>query len=74
MDLNQILFDVSVILGSADFSHQAYQALQIGDILILKETVEEPLLAKVGSTDYFFATAGLYETHKAVVIDERIHA
>lgn len=73
MRIDDIPFSVSVLLGKAEIPLTAYAGLQVGDIIILDQEVSEGLVVRVGSTERYRATAGLYETHKAITIDGRIH-
>jgi flagellar motor switch protein FliM len=73
MKLEEIIFEVFVFLGKTSIPMRAYTGLQVGDILVLDQNIEKGLVTQVGSMEYFLATAGLFETHKAITIDERIH-
>lgn len=74
MKIDEIPFPIEVLLGRSELPFAAYQGLQIGDVIILDQNTEEGLVVRVGSNAYFRATAGLFETHKAVTIDGRIYA
>ncbi len=74
MDVDDIPFEIFVLIGEAEIPMGAYLSLQIGDILLLEQEVTTPFIFKVGEQEYFKGRLGLCETHKAVLIDERIHA
>jgi flagellar motor switch protein FliM len=69
MKIEDLSFDVTVLLGKVTLPLKSYLGLQVGDILVLEQSTEKGLVARVGSTERYFASAGLFETHKAIVID-----
>ena len=73
MKIDEIPFAVSVLLGEADIPLSAYLELQIGDVIVLNQKSEESLRVRIGSVEHYVATAGLFETHKAITIDGRVH-
>jgi flagellar motor switch protein FliM len=73
MKMDELPIEISAIIGSNILPVYAYLALQVGDILLLDQKAEEGLYLKAGEKKLFRATAGLFETHKAVTIDERIY-
>jgi flagellar motor switch protein FliM len=73
MNLDTIRFEVTVLLGKTTIPLKAYMGLQVGDVLILDQSIEKGLVTRVGSEKRYLATAGLFETHKAITIDERIY-
>jgi flagellar motor switch protein FliM len=72
MQIENIPFDVTVLLGKATLPLIAYLGLQIGDIVVLEQSAEKGLVTRVGSTERYLASAGLFETHKAIIIDGHI--
>lgn len=72
MKVDEIPFEVTVLLGKTSIPVKAYLGLQVGDVLILDQNTEQGLIARVGTAERYFVTAGLIETHKAIIIDERI--
>jgi flagellar motor switch protein FliM len=73
MKIDTLPFEISVLLGKTDLNIKSCLGLQVGDIIPLEQDVEKGLIVRIGSDDGFLATAGLFETHKAVIIDERIY-
>ena len=73
MNLDEIQFEMTTLLGRAEIPMRAYLGLQIGDILVLDQTIEEGLAVRVGEEERYRVSAGLLETHKAIRIDERVH-
>ena len=74
MDIQELCFDVTALIGKGRLPRESYLELQVGDILLLEQKVGEPLWIKVGEKPFFRAHPGLSETRKAVKIDERIHS
>jgi flagellar motor switch protein FliM len=74
MNIDDIQFEVSALLGKALIPVTAYFDLQVGDILVLDQPIEQGLVVRVGIQERYLATAGLFEIHKAIKIDERIHS
>jgi flagellar motor switch protein FliM len=73
MQIEQIPFEIRVILGTTSLSLTTYQELQIGDILMLDQPVDQRLVVRVGQQERYQGTAGLLGIHKAVLLDERIY-
>ena len=73
MEIEEISFEITALLGKSTLSWGGYLSLQVGDVLVLDQPIEKGLTARIGSEERFLATAGLFETHKAIVIDERLH-
>lgn len=71
--MDTIPFEITALLGTVDIPMKAYIGLQIGDILVLDQKIEDGLQVRVGEQTHYLVTAGLYETHKAILIDERIY-
>ena len=74
MKLDDIPFEVAALLGKSTISLTDYLGLQVGDILILDQPIEKRLILRAGEQELYQATAGLFETHKAVTLDERIYS
>jgi flagellar motor switch protein FliM len=74
MQTEKIPFEVTAFLGKTALSLSDYLGLQIGDILVLDQPIEKGLVTCISQSECFLATAGLFETHKAIIIDERIHS
>lgn len=73
MQIEEIPFEVTALLGKVELPHTTYKGLLIGDILVLDQTVDTRLIVRIGSQERYRATAGLFITHKAVTLDERIY-
>lgn len=73
MDIEELCFDVTALIGKVEIPMAAYLGLQVGDILLLDRKVGEPFMIEVGEDARFSGHPGLSETRKAVKIDERIH-
>jgi len=73
MDIEELSFDVSALIGKTEIPMTAYLGLQVGDILLLDQKVGEPFSIEVGEESRFSGRPGLSETRKAVKIHERIH-
>lgn len=74
MRLDHIPCELTVLLGRATVAQEICETLHVGDVIVLDQCIEEGLLTRVAQTDGFLATAGLFENHKAIVIDERIYS
>lgn len=74
MQIEEIPFEVTALLGTASLPQVAYMGLHLGDILVLDQTVDQRLVVRIGKQERYQATAGLFITHKAVTLDERIHS
>lgn len=74
MQIEEIPFEVTALLGTTSLPLTAYMGLHVGDIIILDQPVDQRLVVRIGKQDRYQATAGLFTTHKAVTIDERIHS
>lgn len=73
MQIDDLLLEVTAVLGKAEIPLAAYLGLHVGDILVLDQPIEQGLVVCVGKKERYLATAGLFETHKAITIDERIY-
>lgn len=73
MNIEELFFDVTALIGKTEIPMAAYLGLQVGDILLLDQKVGEPFSIEVGEEVRFSGRPGLSETRKAVKIDERIH-
>ena len=74
MHIEEISFEVTALLGTTSLPQVAYMGLHLGDILVLDQTVDQRLVVRIGKQERYQATAGLFLTHKAVTLDERIHS
>jgi flagellar motor switch protein FliM len=72
MQVDDLLFSLTVLLGRTQIPLTTYLELQVGDILVLDQKLENGLAVRVGSKTLFYGSAGLIGTHKAISIDERI--
>lgn len=73
MHIDDLPFEVTAVLGKAELPLAAYLGLHVGDILVLDQPIEQGLAVRVGEKERYLATAGLFETYKAITIDERIY-
>jgi flagellar motor switch protein FliM len=73
MNIENLPFEVTAVIGTAELPMTAYLGLQTGDILLLDQAVGDPFKIFVGEEVYFKGHPGLSETRKAVKINERIY-
>lgn len=73
MKIDDLSFEISALLGKATLSFKDYSELQVGDVIVLDQQIEEGLRLRIGTVERYLATAGLFKTHKALLIDERIY-
>lgn len=74
MQIEEIPFEITALLGTTSLPQVVYMGLQLGDILVLDQTVDQRLVVRIGRQERYQATGGLFLTHKAVTLDERIHS
>lgn len=73
MQINKISFEVTALLGQTTLQSSSYFGLQVGDVIVLDQSIEKGVTVRIGFTECYAATIGLFGNHKAIVIDERIH-
>lgn len=74
MRIEFLSFDLVAVVGKSEIPQAAYSDLRVGDILLLDQKIEDPIIVRIGEEPFFRGRPGLSETHKAVRIDERIHS
>ncbi len=73
MEINSIPIPVTAVLGKKILSKSDYLELQIGDIIVLDQPIQERVEIRFGEQSRFLGTLGLFNSHKAVVLDECIY-
>ncbi len=74
MWIEDLPFRTKAILGKTTLPIFAYSDLKIGDIILLDQRTEETISITVDKEDFYRGSLGLFRSHKAVTIDERIHS
>ncbi len=64
----QIPVNIDVIVGRALFSNVEWNSLEIGDIIVLDQLIQNPVLMRIGNQPYWQGHLGLKGTHKGVLI------
>jgi flagellar motor switch protein FliM len=68
MKVDEIPFEIRVILGELQIPLESYSELQLGDILILNQKINEPLPIRVNEESLFLGHPGIFEKWKGIKI------
>jgi flagellar motor switch protein FliM len=66
--VHEMAVELQVMLGSADLTLYDLAKLQVGDLLVLKQKVSEPLEANVGGVNKFHVWPGAVGSHQAIQV------
>jgi len=70
MEPDSIRLPCRVFLGHAELLAQDYHQLQVGDVLVLNQSVQDPLEMSVADQILFYVTPGSQGARKAVHIEQ----
>lgn len=71
MKIESFPIDVGALLGQAELSMEAYSGLQIGDIILLDQSISDPLPILIEGEEALRGSIGLLETHKAILVTKK---
>jgi len=69
MEIKDIPLPIRVSLGTLEVPHEAFRELEIGDVLILEQSLQEPLQIFISDKEAFKGFPGALNSLKAIKVE-----